>query len=136
MKVRHLALNVGVGLVALTGLVLLVWTQTYPETSDPKNIRYVLWKWGIGQMDVDLATGTMIGDGHRDRLVIGKTKEQLRERFGFLRPPSEVSPYLRSCYESSGWSGMGKEALFLRGSPWFVLFDGDRATHLVLIKGC
>jgi len=33
---------------------------TYPSDSDPKNIRYVLWKNGLYEMNLDTATGTMI----------------------------------------------------------------------------
>jgi hypothetical protein len=33
---------------------------TYPSDSDPKNIRYVLWKNGLYGMNLDTATGTMI----------------------------------------------------------------------------
>ena len=34
--------------------------MTYPSDSDPKNIRYVLWKNGLYEMNLDTATGTMI----------------------------------------------------------------------------
>ena len=76
----------------------------------------------------------MIGDASRDKLVVGKTKIQLRNKFGYLVKPGDASQYLRGCYENSSWKG--KEVLFIRSSPWMIVFDGDRATNLVLIKGC
>ena len=85
-------------------------------------------------MDVDRAASTMIGDRYRDRIVLGKTKEQLRDRFGYLTNLSEASPYRRGCYFLSGRTG--KEVLFIRNRDWMIVFDGDRATELVLIKGC
>jgi hypothetical protein len=114
--------------------VVIGWAVTYPSDSDSKNIKYVLWKNGLYRMNLDTATGTMIGDGSREKLVIGKTKVQLRERFGYLSTPANISQYLRGCYQTSTWKG--RDALFIRNSPWMVIFDGDKATELVLIKGC
>jgi len=73
----------------------------YPARNDPKNVRYVLWKWGVYHMDLDTATHTMIGDPGRDRLVVGKTRRELERRFGALRRPKEATPYLQACYEHS-----------------------------------
>jgi len=110
------------------------WVATYPSESDPRNIKYICWKAGVCRMNLDLATGTMIGDPHRDKLVIGKTEAELRRRFGFLVEPSQAGGYNRGCYEGSDWKS--RRVLFLRNSPWMVVFSGDRATDLVLIKGC
>jgi hypothetical protein len=123
----------------LTSVFVLVlvfvaaWVLMYPD-GDPKNIKYVLWKDGFYRIDLDTATSTMIGDGHSGRLVIGLTKAQLRDRFGYLLAPAGASQYLRGCYQGSDWKK--KEVLFIRQSPWMVVFDGDKATDLVLIKGC
>lgn len=114
--------------------VVIGWALTYPSDSDPKNIKYVLWKNGLYRMNLDIATGTMIGDASREKLVLGKTKTQLRETFRYLSTPADVSPYLRGCYQDSVWKD--RDALFIRKSPWMVVFDGDKATELVLIKGC
>jgi hypothetical protein len=119
-------------LLLAAALGLGVWYATYPETSDPKNIRYVLWKIGLPTLDPDTATGTMIGDGTRDRLVLGKSRRQLQGRFGYLVTSSEASPYLRKCSGTFAAS----DILFIRRSPWMVIFDGEKATELVLIKGC
>jgi hypothetical protein len=111
----------------------IAWGLTYPSESDPKNIKYVLWKAGLYRMNPDVAVGTMIGDSNRDELVLGKTKEVLRKRFGYLLTLQDASPYLRSCYQQ-GWDG--NDVLFIRSSPWMIVFNGNRAAKLVLIKGC
>ena len=112
----------------------IVWYLTYPSSRDPKNIGYVLWKAGIYRMNIDIATGTMIGDGSRDALVVGKTKSELRDRFEYLTAPGAASPYLQTCLASSPWNG--RDAAFLRKSPWLVIFDGEKAIDLILFKGC
>jgi hypothetical protein len=122
------------GVFALVFVVIAIWVLTYPDDSDPKNIKYVCWKAGLYRMNLDTATGTMIGDGERDRLVVGKTRAQLRDRFGLLLTLDDASQYLKSCYQSSGWKE--KDVLFIRQSPWMVVFHGDRATGLVLMKNC
>jgi hypothetical protein len=114
--------------------VAIGWALTYPSDSDPRNIKYVLWKNGLYGMNLDTATGTMIGDGSREKLVIGKTKVQLPEKFGYLSTPADVAQYLRGCYQTSVWKQ--RDALFIRKSSWVVIFDGDKAKELVLIKGC
>lgn len=109
------------------------WALTYPSP-DPKSIKYVLWKADLYKLNFDEATGTMVGDRNRDKLVVGKTKAQLRDKFGSLLSPAAASPYLRGCYQNSAWKD--KDVLFLGQSPWMVVFDGDKATNLVLVKGC
>ena len=130
---KSLTRTVAVVLAFFTVMVI-VWAVTYPSGSDPKSIKYVLWKNGLYRMNPDTATGTMIGDGNREKLVIGKTKVQLRERFGYLLTPENTSQYLRGCYQTSAWKD--RDALFIRNSPWMVIFEGDKAAELVLIKGC
>lgn len=109
------------------------WALTYPSP-DPKSIKYVLWKADLYKLNFDEATGTMVGDRNRDKLVVGKTKAQLRDKFGPLLSSAEASPYLKGCYQNSAWKD--KDVLFIGQSSWMVVFDGDRATNLVLIKGC
>lgn len=113
-------------------LAIGTWILLYPD-GDPKNIKYVLWKTGLYKIDLDAAANTMIGDAHRNDLVVGKTKAQLRNRFGYLLTLAEVTPYNRGCYQEN-WKG--RNVLFIRQSQWMVVFDSDRATDLVLIKGC
>jgi hypothetical protein len=109
------------------------WALIYPSP-DPKNVRYVLWKADLYRLNLDEATGTMAGDPNRDRVVVSKTKAELRNKFGSLLPPADASPYLRGCYQSSDWKS--RDVFFIGQSPWMVVFDGDKATNLVLMKGC
>ncbi|MGC1383321.1 MAG: hypothetical protein WA823_06065 [Candidatus Acidiferrales bacterium] len=97
-------------------------------------MRYVFWKAGLYKMSLNEATSIMVGDRYRDGLVLGKTKAQLQERFGPLVPLANASPYLRACYENS--ARKGKDVLFIAHSSWMVVFDGDKAVDLVLVKGC
>lgn len=76
----------------------------------------------------------MVGDPNRDKLVVGKTKAQIQKKFGSLVLPTNTSSYFMSCYQNSSWKD--KDALFIDKSPWMVVFDGDRATTLVLMKAC
>ena len=121
---------------SVTGLLLFLvgWSIAYPSSSDPKNIRYVLWKAGLYEKAPEMATDAMVGDRNRDKLVVGKSKAQLRDQFGSLLTPVEVSSYLNSCYQASPWKG--KDVLFIRRSSWMVVFHNDKATNLILIKGC
>jgi hypothetical protein len=121
--------------IALTVATFLGgWIAIYPSANDHKNIGYVLWKAGLYRMNLNIATETMVGDPNRDKLVVGKTEAELQRRFGFLLEPSQASEYLRSCYLGSSWKS--QKVLFLRNSSWMVIFSGDRATDLVLVKGC
>jgi hypothetical protein len=75
-------------IVPILFLVAVVggWELKYWSESDPKNIKYVIWKTGLYRMNLDSVTGTMIGDPSREKLIliIGKTKSELRKRFGYL----------------------------------------------------
>lgn len=110
------------------------WALTYPGSNDPKNVRYALWKANLYKVSLDQATAAMVGDPKRDRLVVGKTKAQLRDKFGSLLSLSDASPYLIGCYQNSSWRE--RDVLFIGQSSWMVVFDGEKATNLVLIKGC
>jgi hypothetical protein len=84
-------------------------------------------------MDLDKATGNMIGDGNPKLLVLGKTREQLREQFGYLLSPEKASDYLRGFYSAEGWKR--GDVSFIRKSPWMVVFKDGKAEELVLVKG-
>lgn len=123
-------------LVVILGLSILFaagWVSTY-TSRDPKNLQYILWKAGVYKLDLSSATDTMIGDANSDKLVVGKTKAQIEKRFGPLLTPEQATPYLRGCWQDSDWKN--KVVFFIENSPWMVVFDGDKATDLVLIKGC
>jgi hypothetical protein len=113
---------------------LSLWMLLYPSEDNPKNLGYKLWKAGVIKMNLDTATGTMVGDVGRDQLVIGKTRADLQCKFGFLLKPNQAPEYDRYCYQNSPW--YGKNVLFIRTSNWMIVFEGDKAVDLVLAKGC
>ena len=131
---RKVAWATAIVVLAFFIAAVACWELTYPSEGDPKNIKYVLWKTGLYQMNLDAVTGTMVGDPGREKLIVGKTKSQLQERFGYLLPPADASPYLRGCYQGSSWKN--RDVRFIRKSPWMVVFDGDKASELILVKGC
>jgi len=118
---------------AALAVFLVGWVLMYPQP-DPKNIKYVLWKANLYPLNIKVVTGTMVGDRSPEKLVVGKTKQQLRDKFGSLLPAADVSSYLQDCYRNSNWRD--RDVLFIGHSWWMVVFDGDRATNLVLVKGC
>ena len=122
---------IGCGLLA--GLAVGAWAVEYPS-GDAKSIQYVLWKAGLPTLDVAVALDTMVQDDRANALVVGKSTQELERRFGPLTPAAGASPYLRGCYEGSPWHG--RPVKFIRDSAWMVVFAGDRATDLVLVKGC
>lgn len=85
-------------------------------------------------MNADQSVGRMVGDPKREKRVFGKTKEPLQQRFGYWLTLAEASPCWQGCYRAS--DGKGRGVLFISSSPWMVVFDGNRATDLVLIQGC
>ena len=76
----------------------------------------------------------MVGDSHRNDLVIGKTKSGLVERFGYVTPVDEASAYVRYCYFNSPY--YGQQVLVLRRSNWTVIMKNGKTANLVLAKGC
>jgi hypothetical protein len=125
------------GLVVLAALALASvggWVLMDPSRTDPRNIGYVLWKAGVFRAKLEDVSGAMVGDPDRDRLVVGKSRDELRDRFGALLSPADASAYLRGCYESSAWRG--KDVVFIDQTSWMVVFEGAKATDLALIKGC
>jgi|SRR5271168_1974789 len=115
-------------------LTAAAWMSVHPSGDDPRSLKYVLWKHHLYKLDPDTATHAMLLDTQRDRLVVGKTKAELLDQFGFLMPAADASPILRDCYESSPWNE--KSVLFIRTSAWMVVFEGDRGSELVLMKDC
>lgn len=95
----------------------------------------MLWTRGLNRrMNLDAAVTAMGRDRDRDRLVMGMTQDQLIARFGYIRPPEQVSSYLQQCRDQSS-ARRGKAAVFLRDSPWMVVMDNRKASELVLCKG-
>jgi hypothetical protein len=132
---------VGLGVLISYGF-FIQWVKRYPLDSDPKNIEYVLWKHRLNQnMNLDSAVEGMIHDTWAVKLVQGKTKEQLAERFGMIRTYDQARPYDQYCAnfpESVGQLGVhskGKEIVMLRDSDWLVILENGKAVDLVLCKG-
>ena len=131
---------VGLGALLSFGFVV-VWLNRYPQDYDPKNIQYVLWKFGLNRsMNLDHAVGGMTHDIWSVRLVEGKSKEELKNRFGFIRALNEARPYDQLCstngsFGERGIPAAGKEVVFLRDSDWMVILDKGKAVDLVLCKG-
>jgi len=124
------------GTILLAIVALGGWWATYPGPDDPKGLMYVGWRLGLPTLDPDRALGTMVGDRHRDGLVIGKTREELVRRFGFVTSLDEPSSqYVRFCYNNFDYYRV-KQVLILRRSNWMVVMKDDRAVDLVLVKGC
>jgi hypothetical protein len=92
---RRFALTVAV-LVGIFFVAMGIWFATYPSDDDPKSIQYTLWKMGFHDLDQAHAVGDMVGDVHRDELVVGKTKEELRQIF-VLQTPAQTTDYYIKC---------------------------------------
>jgi hypothetical protein len=109
------------------------WEFLIVGPSDPRDLRYQGWKLGVYPLRIDDALKTMIEDPKRDSLVIGKTREQLANRFGFVSatPGNESVKY---CSNNS--QSREKPVLFIRDSNWMVLMNDGKADGLVLAKGC
>jgi hypothetical protein len=127
--------------VALSIGVAALWMATYPDSTDPKNLYYVLWKHGLDEnMNLDNALGAMTHDVGSEKLVSGLSRGQLEARFGYVRTLERTTPYLRDCYaqhRTTGGLGLhDKDVLFLRDSWYMVtLDDSGKAVDLVLCKG-
>src|SRR5271169_6386793 len=94
------------GAIILFAIVVFgSWWATYPGPDDPKGFEYIGWRLGLPTLDPDRALGTMIGDVHRDGLVIGKTKGELVKRFGYVTTLEEASTYVKYCYFNSPYYG-------------------------------
>jgi hypothetical protein len=110
----------------------LLWEAMYPDSYDPKNLHYVAWKHHLLPMDPNRALSTMTHDSYSERLVVGSTEEQLRQRFGFVRTVDQVSPYLQNYCAAVR---PGAHVLFLNSSDYMVVMNQERATELILCKG-
>jgi hypothetical protein len=141
LKLGFAAVFIVVGMLLSFG-IFMTWLGLYPDVGDPKNIYYVLWTHGLNEnVNLDNAVGAMTHDVKSERLVKGLSKEQLKNRFGYIRTLNEVGPYYRLCYsqghstDERGDPTGGKEAVFLRDSNYMVILDNGAAVDLVLCKG-
>jgi len=141
VRAAFAAFFVGIGVVLSFG-VFVAWLEIYPDSVDPKNIYYVLWKHGLNNnMNIDSALVAMSYDVWPVRQVQGLSREQLKIRFGYIRTLDEPTPYLQGCYSTLGAAGQletqGKRenVTFLRDSPWMVVIENEKAVDLILCKG-
>jgi hypothetical protein len=118
-------------IIAIAAFVAL-WEATYPDREDPKNIHYVAWKYHLLPMDPHRALSIMTHDQYSERLVLGKTKEELQQRFGFVLTTNQVRPYLRDYCAAAR---PGADVLFLNSNNYMVIMSQGKATELVLCKG-
>lgn len=123
-------------LIAFTSGIAF-WEIVYHAPAEPKDLRYRAWKLGLYPMDPDKALETMVGDGDPEKnpVVIGKTREELIAKFGFVTTLDSTIPYNRFCYDHSDYY-RGKPVLFLRKSNWMAVLNNGKAVDLVLMKGC
>jgi len=123
---------IAVCLLASTSFAL--WNAMYPSWADPKNPEYVGWKLGIYAMNLDHLMEAMVGDSHRDKLVIGKTQVELTKKFGYVTSLDQAAPYYKYCYDNSYLRG--QQVLFLRKSNWMAVMKDGHVSALILVKGC
>ena len=130
--------RIGIAAIALVvvipALVLGVWgLLLYPDPNDPKNMRYVLWRDLGVPMDLDRATYVFGSDGPHQYRLLGMTKDELRERFGYLTPVEKASSELQYCYRTYR---KGKDILYVRRSDIELMFEHDRVVEVTISKGC
>jgi hypothetical protein len=127
--------------MALSCSGFFYWVTSYPDGGDPKNIDYVLWKHHLNRnMNLDDAVAGMTHDTWAVRLVRGMTKDQLKERFGYIREFRDARPYLQMCASTDAADEIGmhpqnENVVYLRDSDWMVVMRNGRAADLVLCKG-
>jgi hypothetical protein len=118
--------------LAAIAAFLLLWEIMYPDRDDPKNLHYVGWKYHLLPMDPHRALGIMPEDRTSEQLVLGKSKVELENRFGFVLTKDQVRPYLRDYCAAAR---PGADVLFLNANDYMVVMKDGRAAELVLCKG-
>ena len=110
-----------------------VWLFLIPNKYDAKNARYLGWRYGLPTLSTEDALLTMAVDSHHDDLVIGKSRDELEKRFGFVTTLAETDDYNRACYREYH---KGDQVLFLRKSRWMIVMQDNRAKEMIYVKGC
>jgi hypothetical protein len=103
------------------------------HSSDPRSIRYQLWKAGWVEMDRNNAIVAFYLDASRESVVLGKSEAELSRRFGPLARPDELMPYYRDFAHDPRWNG--KKVRYIKGTAWLIAFQNDKAVDLLLVKG-
>jgi hypothetical protein len=121
-------------LVVLAPVIAVeVWLFLIPDKYDARNARYVGWRFGLPTLDVEDALATMTRDSQRDTLVVGKSREELEGRFGFVSSLDQAPTNMKLCYAEHH---KGEQVLFLRHSEWMVVMKDGHATGLFQSKDC
>jgi len=82
------------------------WVALYPEEYDPKNMHYVMWKHGLSRhINLDDAVGGMTHDTWAVYIVKGMSKEQLNQRFGYIRTLDESQTVSTSLLHTARYRG-------------------------------
>ena len=114
--------------------VVALWAATYPQDGDPKNIKYVLWKHRLNPwMNLSVAAETVVHDRNRELLIVGSSKEDLRQRFGYMTATSTRSAYFQKCAALNPKEH--DDALYLRQTDLIVFFRDNLAIKQFLCKG-
>jgi hypothetical protein len=117
---------------AFIALFFGLWWATYPDQYDSKNPHYVLWKYHLAPMNLDRATANVGIDPDRNSMILGRTKAELTQRFGYLKTPFAVRPYLRDyCLAFRP----NADAMFLRNQDMMIVFRDESAIEVVTCKG-
>jgi hypothetical protein len=119
--------------------VAFLWTLAFQDNDDPKNIKYVLWKHHLNPwMNLDDAAYTVVHDSERDQLIVGRSANELRKRFGYMIVPATRSPYFQDCAADSPTHGPPHRhdgALYLRQTDLIVFLNEGTATETMMCKG-
>ncbi len=110
----------------------LLWEAAYPDRYDRKNPHYVAWKYHLLPMDAHRAVSVMTEDPDRNWLVLGKSKEELEQCFGFVLTVDQIRPYLRDYCAAARPSA---DVLFLNSNDLMVVMSHGRAVEVVTCKG-
>ena len=127
-KTRTTVIAAALGCIALLGIL------GFRDPAIDPSIRYLAWKHGLVAIDLDRATSEMNLDVHRETLVIGKTRHQLDEQFGYTSSLEQATPYVRNCVLNS--PNAKEEVIQIRQSDWVVVMQGRKAVQLLSVEGC
>lgn len=113
-------------------VIAVLWAGLYPDKYDPKNMHYVLWKWHLASIDLDRAVSVMHHDRWSERMILGKSEEALRTRFGYLLRPEDAAPCYRNA--AQGLAATGDKVMFLRRSDYLIVFHDWRGNSCNLVE--
>jgi hypothetical protein len=111
------------------------YATLFYNSGDPRDIDYILWKGGLYRnINLKSAIDAFYLDPDRDQLIKGATEDQLRIRFGYVRPLEQMSPYYQQCRDQDP-TRKARTVVFIRDMAWMVVMDNQRGSELVLCKG-